>query len=189
MIKKKSMVIALMIMVSLTSIANGTSSIGDAKAMVKVVPAGEMIRLYYAGVSSESVKLVIRDEEGDLVYREKINAGYSFQRAYNMSNLPFGTYEFQLITGQETISQLVDYVNQPEISLDFFVKSLDENGTRKMVRIPAGQIEKAKVTIYSNVNGMLYEEVESVENGMAKIYRLDNAKPGEKLEVEVKSIK
>ena len=106
-----------------------------------------------------------------------------------MSQLNYGTYTFELTTEEGIIEQVVNYTPSIANTLTFFTESLDEQGIRQLVRVPAGQDAKAKISIYSNLSGLLYQEVATTEEGFAKIYRLDSKNEGETMSIMVDPIK
>ena len=185
---KRLIVAMITICMSVFATANGNPD-NELKAALKLVPNGDLIQVYYAGITLSDIKLAIKDEQGRLIHREHIEELYSFSRMYNLSQLQYGKYVFMLTTEEGTIEQAVVYSPESEGKFKFYAKPLYEEGTRQLLSVPAGQESRVRVSIYSSLTGLIHQEVQSSENGFAQIYRLESPSKGETLRLNVRPLK
>ncbi len=57
---------------------------------------GSTFKLFYKGAQQSDVKVLILNDENQIVYSEKIKNTDGFARPYNFSNLPEGHYSIQI---------------------------------------------------------------------------------------------
>ena len=61
-----------------------------------VLKNGSTFRLLYKGAEQSDVKVLILNDENQIVFTEKIKNTDGFARPYNFSNLPEGHYSIQI---------------------------------------------------------------------------------------------
>lgn len=165
--KTLSLLAALLVITSATFAKtpdNPTSSISVRKY-------GETIKLLYKGTAQNDVKVLIINDDNQIVFTEKIRATDGFIRPYNFSNLPQGSYSFALIDSKGRQTEHVDYrIERPRKLMH--VARVSGTTDKFVLSVPNQGHGKLFVTIYDDMNRVLYSGRENISGDFARIYNL-----------------
>ncbi len=165
--KTLSFLAALLVITSATFAKtpdNPTSSISVRKY-------GATIKLLYKGTTQNDVKVLIINDDNQIVFTEKIRATDGFIRPYNFSNLPQGNYSFALIDSKGRQTEQVDYrIERPRKLMH--VARVSGTTDKFVLSVPNQGPEKLFVTIYDDMNRVLYSGKENITGDFARIYNL-----------------
>jgi hypothetical protein len=135
-----------------------------------VMKNGSTFKLFYKGAKQSDVKVLILNDENQIVYAEKIKNTDGFARPYNFSNLPEGHYSIQI---KDNAGVRTETVNHQTIKEEKTMHLLRLGGTGKYVlSVPNKGKEDLSITILNDLNEVLYESQEKVTGDFARIYNL-----------------
>jgi len=138
---------------------------------VSVVQMGPLVKLFYRGEESGTVKVTIYNEKGRVVYSETMLDTEDFMRPYNFSALPSGVYTIELVDAHGTNVRKVEHA-LPDRKIVARVTRLSEGNHKYMLSVPENGSNKLTVRIYDDYNRLLYEGTEQLEGDFAKVYNL-----------------
>jgi hypothetical protein len=137
-----------------------------------VLKNGSTFKLFYKGMKQSDVKVLILNEENQIVFSEKIKNTDGFARPYNFSNLPEGLYSIQIKDNAGVRTETVNYHTKRE---EKAVHLLRLEGTgRYVLSVPNKGKEDLSVTIFNDLNEVLYKSDEKISGDFARIYNLGN---------------
>ena len=137
-----------------------------------VMKNGSTFKLFYKGAEQSDVKVLILNDENQIVYSEKISNTDGFARPYNFSNLPEGHYSIQV---KDKAGVRTETVNHQTIREEKAMHLLRLDGTSKYVlSVPNDGKEDLSIMIFNDLNQVLYESRERVSGDFARIYDLGN---------------
>lgn len=138
---------------------------------VSVIKNGAVVKLFYRGVQSGTVKVAIYNEKRIPVFRETLQHTEDFMRPYDFSALPEGNYTIALTDGNGTTVKTVTH----KVSSGTRVAKLTRLGKqdhRYVLSVPNQGTDVLKIRIFDRNNTMLYQETETVNGNFAKLYNL-----------------
>src|SRR5690349_15060699 len=91
---KKMIVVISMLTVFGCTVSRGYAAPAERMAVVRV---GEIFKVIYEGENLATVKVVISDSDGSMVFSEELISTHGFVRPYNFSKLPKGDYEICIV--------------------------------------------------------------------------------------------
>jgi hypothetical protein len=165
--KTLSLLAALLVITSAT-IAKTPDNPASSISLLK---KGETIRLLYKSTEPNDVKILILNEDNQIVFTEKIRATDGFIRPYNFSQLPQGNYSIALIDSKGRQTEQVNYRIEQVRKLMHVVRV---SGTKDkfVLSVPNEGESKLSVTIYDDMNRVLYNGKENVAGDFARMYNL-----------------
>src|SRR5690606_11632736 len=95
-VMKKNVALAAMVMMSIVALGAGKNPLTTAPSSMAVMNMPSGFKLFYKSSKVADVKITIYDEEGTVVFQEKLRSIDSFIRPYNLSNLDEGEYRVEL---------------------------------------------------------------------------------------------
>jgi hypothetical protein len=135
-----------------------------------VLKNGSTFRLLYKGATQSDVKVLILNDENRIVFTEKIKNTDGFARPYNFSNLPEGHYSIQIKDNIGTRTETVNYHMKKE---EKTMHLLRLKGSSKFVlSVPNKGKEDLSITIFNDLNEVLYESDENIIGDFARVYDL-----------------
>lgn len=138
---------------------------------ISVLKNGATIKLLYKGTEQNDVKVLILNEDNQIVFTEKIRATDGFIRPYNFSQLPYGNYSFALIDNNGRQTEQVEYRTEPTRKLMHVVRISGTTG-KFVLSVPNQGAGKLFVTIYDDMSRVLYSGKENITGDFARIYNL-----------------
>ncbi|MFT6969444.1 MAG: hypothetical protein ACJAXX_000001 [Roseivirga sp.] len=174
---KKVMLIAIMVMVSTISFANGN------KPNVKVQSVGaKTIALSAIGFGTGETQIKLVDEKGTILHIERIVGKNEYSKKFDLSSLKVGTYyiEVENETSFSTISVAVSAIttNVLEDSKVVIMKPvIRRNGNLLDILLPGENTADVEVSIYdSNLKRVFNEKV--AQNSDMRRYNLSQLARG-----------
>jgi len=164
----KSLSLLTILLISGITFANAF----DNPSTMAVLKNGSTFRLLYKGMKQSDVKVLILNDANQIVFSEKIKSTDGFARPYNFSNLPEGHYSIQVKNGAITQTETVNYhiIKEEEKAMHL----LRLPGSAKYVlSVPNNGSENLSVTIFNDLNQVLYRNSENISGDFARIYNLE----------------
>lgn len=139
-----------------------------------VLKNGSTFRLLYKGAEQSDVKVLILNDENQIVFTEKIKNTDGFARPYNFSNLPEGHYSIQIKNNAGVQTETVSHQIRRE---EKTIHLLRLDGTGKYVlSVPNQGKQDLSIMIFNDLNEVLYQSEEKIIGDFARIYNLGNEK-------------
>ena len=137
-----------------------------------VLKNGSTFRLLYKGAEQSDVKVLILNDENQIVFTEKIKNTDGFARPYNFSNLPEGHYSIQIKDNAGVRTETVSHQIKRE-SEEKTMHLLRLDGTGKYVlSVPNQGKQDLSIMIFNDLNEVLYQSEEKISGDFARIYNL-----------------
>ena len=169
--KMKKFTLTTAVLGIVLSTASFASTGKDAKD-VSVEKKDEKVELTYLSEGEAKVKVNIYNQRGAIVYSEVIKHPKSFSKSYDLSKLPKGEYEFEIVDSRKVVSEKVTLSSAK--NAEKFLKadvSMTEEGKYSLVVI--GEVVKPiQVNIYNARGILLYGDYISVEKSFTRSYDL-----------------
>ncbi len=168
--------LTLTTLVALGIATGSTVYAGDAVAKKDVrvasVESGK-VELTYFSQGECKVKVNIYDEAGSKVFSEKISNPKSFKKAYDLSKLPVGEYEFEIIDQDNVVSETV----RTEIEKPAFLRAsvIKEDGEKFSVKVIGEIVDPIAVNIYDKNGGLVYGDFIDINKGFSKVYDMSKS--------------
>ena len=139
------------------------------KTNMAVLKNGSTIKLLYKGDKQSDVKVSILNAENRIVFTEKIKNTDGFARPYNFSELPEGNYSFRLTDNAGIVTEQVTY--EKKLPAQKIMHLLRVPGTNKLLlSIPNRGKQDIAVTIYDEMNDVVYSGEQTIEGDFAQVY-------------------
>ena len=172
--KNKTMTKNFVMAIVLLGVATVASAKGTNEsdfAVVKSQAKESVFKVMYQGDEKSTVKISIKNDQGELIFKELIKDTDGFTRPYNFSSLPQGNYSVTIDNGVSVRTEIISH---------------EEVNSKKSVRISAVDTERNKValTVYSLRKGeviikvlneakeTVFEESQFVQGGFGRLYNL-----------------
>jgi len=165
--KSLSSLALLLILISAT-FANASDNPSSSMAVLK---HGSTVKLLYKGIEQNDVKVLIVNDENQVVFSEKIKSTAGFVRPYNFSKLPEGNYSIELIDNKGHQSELVKYKIESTRKL-MHVMRVGGTTDKFVLSVPSAIQQKISISIYDDNGRTLYSGKEDIAGDFAKVYNL-----------------
>ena len=163
----KQLSLLAILLISGITLANASD---NPRITTAVMKNGSTFKLFYKGGQQSDVKVLILNDENQIVYSEKINNTNGFARPYNFSNLPEGHYSIQV---KDKAGIRTETVNHQAEKQEKTMHLLRLDGTGKYVlSVPSQGKQDLSITIFNDLNEVLYESDEKINGDFARIYNL-----------------
>ena len=145
-------------------------AIDNPNTKMVVLKNGSTFRLLYKGAEQSDVKVLILNDENQIVFAEKIKKTDGFARPYNFSNLPEGHYSIQI---KDNAGVRTETVNHHIIKAEKTMHLLRLDGTGKYVlSVPSQGKQDLSIMIFNDLNEVLYQSEEKITGDFARMYNL-----------------
>ena len=166
--KTKSVLLAVLMSASVMAFANEP---GNFKVVVVNQKKSEIFKVIYQGENKGSVKLSIRNNEGEVVYQESIKNIDSFIRPLNFSGMTYGEYTLEIEDNTGKKSQQVSYsATTPSIGKVRVAKT-GEAGKYLFAVANVGS-EEVNVKIYDGASELVHSQTMTINGNLGLIYNL-----------------
>ena len=145
-------------------------------AGISVLRKGELIKLLYKGAKPTDVKVNILNQENQVIFTDKIKGTDGFIRPYNFSNLPQGSYSFELVDnlGNREIKH-VDYKLESRKKVMHVVR-VGGTTDKFVLSVPNSGESQLSINIYNENGRMIHTEREQIAGDFARVYSIkDNS--------------
>jgi hypothetical protein len=163
----KSLSLLAILLISGISFAN---AFDNPSATMAVLKNGSTFRLLYKGMKQSDVKILILNDENQIVFSEKIKSTDGFARPYNFSNLPEGHYSIQVRDGASTRTETVNHQIKREEKTMHLLRF--PGSSKYVLSVPNKGTEDLSITIFNDLNEVLYKTSENISGDFARIYNL-----------------
>ncbi|HEX6224264.1 MAG TPA: hypothetical protein VFZ52_07635 [Chryseolinea sp.] len=163
----KSHTLLAILLISGITVANAFDNPSTTMAVLK---NGSTFRLLYKGIKQSDVKVLILNDENRIVFSEKIKSTDGFARPYNFSNLPEGHYSIQVKDGISTRTETVNYHIKKEERTMHLMRF--QGSTRYVLSVPNKGTDDLSITIFNDLDEVIYKTRENVSGDFARIYNL-----------------
>ena len=131
-----------------------------------VLKNGSTIRHLDKGAAQSDVKVLILNDENQIVFAEKIKNTDGFARPYNFSNLPEGHYSIQIKDNAGVRTETVNHLIKKE---EKTMHLLRIGGTGKYVlSVPSQGTQDLSIMIFNDLNEVLYQSEEKINGDFAR---------------------
>jgi hypothetical protein len=166
----KKMIVIIFILVTVSCAVTQASPIGPDQR-IKVRKSGDVFKVTYQSPADGKVKVTILDEEGQVVFTEKINSQGGFKRPYNFSQLPKGDYTIQI---EDVLGACSEKLSYQDIKWITRVAKLKGAKDKYMVTIPDQGKQRASVFVYNQFQELVFTDYINQEGDFVRIYHLKN---------------
>ena len=135
-----------------------------------VIKNGSTFKLFYKGAEQSDVKVLILNDENQIVFTEKIKNTDGFARPYNFSNLPEGHYSIQIKDNAGVRTETVSHQIEREEKTMHLLR-LDGTG-KYVLSVPSQGKQDLSIMIFNDLNEVLYQSEEKITGDFARIYNL-----------------
>ncbi len=135
-----------------------------------VIKNGSTFKLLYKGAEQSDVKVLILNDENQIVFSEKIKNTDGFARPYNFSNLPEGHYSIQIKDNAGVRTETVSHQIKREEKTMHLLR-LDGTG-KYVLSVPSQGKQDLSIMIFNDLNEVLYQSEEKINGDFARIYNL-----------------
>lgn len=127
------------------------------------------IQLTYIGKTPEKLHVFIYNEKNREIFKETIRSKNGIKKPYNISNLPYGEYRFEIRVADEIVIQKVNH-KAPDI-VKLLVVPMGKSKFRMMVMGPA--YKDFEILIYDvRRNRLLFQENIHQNGNVGRIFDL-----------------
>lgn len=159
---------SLALLVTSISFANALDNPSSSMAVLK---QGSTVKLLYKGGEHNDVKVLIVNDDNQIVFSEKIKSTDGFVRPYNFSKLPEGNYSIELIDNTGRQSKLVNYKAESARKL-MHVMRVTGTTDKFVLSVPSAGQQKISIAIYDDMGRVLYSGRENIAGDFARVYNL-----------------
>jgi hypothetical protein len=156
---------------------------GDPK--IRVIQSGEILKVIYLNSEPADVRVSLLNEEGAMVFSEKIRKQQGFIRPYNLSNLDEGIYQIAIEYGDRKFEGRIAYMHgnaagkEAEFLPHVCKVIKPDRKERYLLSVPCSGQDKLAVTIFDAREKVLYADTYAVNGDFAQVFRIENGKPGD----------
>lgn len=170
--KKSISILTLLLIAGSITFVNAFDNPGTSSGVLK---QGSTVKVLYKGSEQSDVKILIFDEQDQIIFTEKIKNTAGFARPYNFSNLPQGNYKIELIDNNGSHVEHINYSIKPvHRSKVTYVARVTGSTDSFILSVPNKGTDDISVTIYNDEDAVLYSGKETITGDFAKIYTLKN---------------
>lgn len=166
----KNFVMAIVLLgVATVASAKGTNE--SDFAVVKSQAKESVFKVMYQGDERSTVKISIKNAQGELIFKELIKNTDGFARPYNFSALPQGSYS---VTVDNGVSARTEIISHEEVISKKTVKinSVDTEKNKIALTVYSSQKGEVTVKVLNEANEIIFEESRLVQGGFGRVYNL-----------------
>lgn len=164
----KNILLVVALVANLTAFGSSHSKVRVSK------DSSSVFKVYYSSADAKKVKINIYNENEEIVFSEVIKNENGFVRPYNMSNLPSGSYKFEIVDNEDIRAYEFSYGIIPSKKDDFvaFVNQFSNN--RFFLGLASNTEEEFTIKIYDANSNEVYNSTETVKNQFSQLFNLEN---------------
>jgi len=170
--KKFFLTVVFGIVLSATTFATTTGDVKDVK--VSSVES-DKVELTYLSDGECKVKVNIYNQEGTRLFSESIKNSKSFKKAYDLSKLPVGEYEFEIIDNKKVVSEKVKVAPSEEDLRYIKASVVKEEGDKYSVKVIGEIVDPIAVNIYDKYGKLVYGDLIDIKNSFSRMYDLSKS--------------
>ena len=170
--KKFFLTVVFGIVLSTATFATSTGEVKDVKV---TTVESDKVELTYLSDGECKVKVNIYDQKGSRVFTESIKNPKSFKKAYDLSKLPVGEYEFEIIDNEKVVSEKVKVAPAYDDTRYIKASVVKEEGEKYSVKVVGAVIDPIAINIYNKYGELIYGDLIDISKGFTRIYDLSKA--------------
>ena len=144
----------------------------DGPEMTIVAGKGsEVFKVIYKGGTSRKVKLNVINSRGRTIHSTSLAGKDGFICPLNFKGLPSGNYTIELIDGQGSHQQEVNYVPVHDRKSIHVSKLLNEKD-KFLFTVANAQSETISIKIYDRHQSLLHSESKNLKGDFAQVFRI-----------------
>ena len=154
----------------LSTAAFATTS-GDKKVKVSSTES-DKVQLTYRTAGKCRVKVNIYDAQGDKIFTESIINPKSFTKSYDISKLPSGEYQFEIIDRDEVRVEKIVKSAMPKATAEII-----EEAEGKFKLVVLGELANPiAVNIYDGFGHLIFGDFVEINKSFSRVYDLSKVK-------------
>lgn len=142
------------------------------EVLVKSTESGKKVELTYLSESACKVKVNIYDEAGNKIFADAISNPKSFKKSYDLSNLPVGEYEFEIIDSEKVVVEKISNLDVKTTSKVLKATVIKEADDKFKVLVRGEIANPVAVNIYDLQGKLIFGDLIDHEKSFSKIYDL-----------------
>lgn len=142
--------------------------------LVKSTDSGK-VELTYLSEGKCRVKVNIYDQSGSKVFADAISNPQSFKKSYDLSKLPAGQYEFEIIDSKKVVVEKVEIADVATSSKILKATVLKENDDKFKVLVHGKIADPVAVNIYDKQGKLVYGDFIDHTTSFTKVYDLSKS--------------
>jgi hypothetical protein len=170
--KTVSLLAVLMVMSTLTFARRLDAPAAAAASGMAVMKTGSIFKVYYKGPKENTVKVMILNNDREVIYKEIVKNTAGFARPYNFSNLPEGEYTIEVNDESGTRIERVSY-HTGAVQKLAHLSRLNGDAERFLLTVSNKESENLEIKIYNEDQTLVYSGNEKIKGDFAKIYNLE----------------
>lgn len=143
------------------------------EVLVKSTEPGK-VELTYLSEGYCKVKVNIYDKNGEKVYVDAISNPKSFKKSYDLSKLPAGEYEFEIIDRDRVVVEKVSVSDGSESKI-LKATVIKEQGGKFKVLVHGKIADPVAVNIYDKRGKLVYGDLIDHSQSFTKVYDLSKS--------------
>ena len=160
--------VAALVIVTSAAFASG----GDKResfCKVYKTTAESTYRLIYSSTDANSIRVSFFDQEGELVFSERLNGKKQISRNYNLSQIPDGDYTINISSASSRYSEKVSVGEKPEPS----TFSLIDREFNKVLFYANANSDDLSLIIYDEDGYQLYDQALGDKSVVTKYFNFE----------------
>ena len=168
----KLIVMAVIIGTTYPTMANEANSL-EALVTVKEIDEGK-VQLAYYGKVPEKIHVRIYDEKDKEVFKETIKSTKGVKKPYNLRQLPYGKYRFEVKIEDEVSVHNIEY-KAPAFpgNVKMVARAFTKDKFKMMVMGPG--YKNFKLRVYDQNNQLLFQEKIDQNENFGKVFNLNGS--------------
>ena len=173
--KTKSMLVAALVLVSLTVFANETT---DNKIAVVRGQESGIFKVIFEGESFVRATVSVLDNKGTVVFTEEIRGKNGFILPMNFTGLSAGEYSIVVKHGADSWTRTVNYSITPSAVKTSTIQNVHVSKSsdgKYLLSIATNKEQFVRVNIFDVNDALLHTETRKADGGLAVVYDVKNA--------------
>lgn len=162
---------------------------------VRVVQTGELVKVIYVNTEKSDVRISMMDEQGEMIFTERIKDKEAFIRPYNLSNLEEGIYQIEIKHDDGMLVGQIACVHEESESPIEGGKSefvahvskitMSDRKERYLLSIPCTGEDEYTISIRNEADDLLYRNTVHTSGDFAQMYRMEDQAAGNNIIIQV----
>jgi len=168
---RKLLAIAFLTIAASPLMAKTENSIESLVSVKKIEPG--KVQIAYYGKSPEKVHVHIYNEKNQEVFKETINSKRGIKKPYNLRELPYGDYKFEVKVANEVTVHNISYEAPKYPGNVVMLASACGQGKIKTMLMGPGQ-KDFKLRIYDEHNRLLFKQEIRQQGNYGKVINIQD---------------
>ena len=153
-------------------LANETNSL-ETLVSVKEIAQGK-VQLAYYGKAPEKIHVRIYDEKDKEIFKETIKSVKGIKKPYNISQLPYGAYRFEVkVENETTVHNISHEAPAYPGNVKIVARSFAQDKFKMMVMGPG--YKDFKLRVYDQNNQLLFQQKIDQNENFGRVFNLNGS--------------